>query len=93
MADDYIAMKMLSRFKEIKKAHPDKLIVDIECMLGLLDVVRKYDIKPPIGIIPEKLFYENRINDITEAIKRYRETNKNIPDEWFKEVLHLMDRQ
>jgi len=48
---------------------------------------------PPIEIIPEKLFYENRINDITEAIKRYRKANKNIPDEWFKEVLHLMDRQ
>jgi len=46
MEDDQIAIKMLIRFKQIKK-DTSKKMVDIEMMLGLLDVVREYDIQPP----------------------------------------------
>jgi len=46
MKDDQIAIKMLSRYKEVRK-NTFKKMADVEMMLGLLDVVREYDIKPP----------------------------------------------
>ena len=41
--DDYIAMKMLTRHKELRKEMPKKPHPDLEWMLGLLEVVREYD--------------------------------------------------
>lgn len=41
-ADEFVAMKMLSRFKELRRTWPDKQ-VDIEFMLGLLEVARETD--------------------------------------------------
>ena len=46
MKDDQIAVKMLSRYKEIRK-NTFKRMADVEMMLGLLDVVREYDIRHP----------------------------------------------
>jgi hypothetical protein len=41
---DYIAMKMMARFKEIRRECPNKPLPDMECMLGLLEVVRDLEI-------------------------------------------------
>jgi hypothetical protein len=41
--DEYIAMKMLTRFKELKREDPKKPHPDIGWMLEILDVVREYD--------------------------------------------------
>ena len=43
--DEFIAMKMLTRWKEIQREQPNKPRPDIEWMLGILDVVRGYDKK------------------------------------------------
>lgn len=43
--DEYIAMKMLTRFKELKREDPKKPQPDIGWMLEILDVVRHYDKK------------------------------------------------
>lgn len=41
--DEYIAMKMLTRFKELKREDPKKPHPDIGWMLELLEVVRHYE--------------------------------------------------
>jgi len=41
--DDYIAMKMVTRDRELRREMPKKPIRDMEWMLGLLEVVREYD--------------------------------------------------
>ncbi|MCK9576618.1 MAG: hypothetical protein M0R51_11900 [Clostridia bacterium] len=41
--------------------------------------------KPPLGIMPARLFYEERTNQIIEAMNRYIQVNKPIPNEWVKE--------
>ena len=41
--DEYIAMKMLTRFKQLKKEDPKKPHPDIGWMLEILEVVREYD--------------------------------------------------
>lgn len=44
MEDDQIAIKMLTRFNQIKR-NTSKAIVDVEMMLRLLEVVRRYDVQ------------------------------------------------
>lgn len=46
-------------------------------------------VKPPIGIIPEWLWKERRLFELTETIELYEKTNQNVPAEWRKEVLGL----
>jgi hypothetical protein len=41
--DEFIAMKMLTRFKELKREDPKKPHPDIGWMLEILEVVREYD--------------------------------------------------
>jgi len=41
--DEIIAMKMLVRFKELKKEQPNKPRPDIGWMLDLLEVARHYE--------------------------------------------------
>lgn len=41
--DEYVAMKMLTRHRQLRKEMPNKPHPDIEWMLGLLDVARRYD--------------------------------------------------
>lgn len=46
--------------------------------------------KSPLGLRPkeiaEKMFNSERIKEIIEAIYRYQEANKPIPEEWSKEL-------
>lgn len=57
--------------------------------------------RPPIGLRPHWIWleekedyiecYVSRINEIREAISRYKEANKEIPWEWKQEMGHLMN--
>ena len=47
--------------------------------------------KPPIGLKPRIFILEQRISEINEAILRYQEVEKTIPDEWLKEKTKLED--
>jgi len=47
--------------------------------------------KPPLGIIPQHIWKENRGHDLIKAIVRYSEYGgiKYIPTEWIEELLKL----
>ena len=49
--------------------------------------------KPPIGLMPKDIFYENmqaqRQKDIKEAMLRYIEAGKDVPNEWLYELAQL----
>ena len=48
-----------------------------------------YSPKPPLGLVPRKTWVYIRENDITQAIARYIEAEKEIPLEWIEELLSL----
>lgn len=39
----------------------------------------------PIGVMPEFIWVEHRIQDLSEAILRYLNINKVVPSEWYEE--------
>lgn len=41
--------------------------------------------KPPLGVMPNTLFYEQRLVDLEAAMKRYNDSNTKVPEEWTKE--------
>jgi hypothetical protein len=41
--------------------------------------------KPPIGLIPRFIFEEERLEEIEDAMDRYRAAGKKIPEEWIRE--------
>lgn len=41
--------------------------------------------KPPLGIMPKRLFYEKRFQDLCDAIVRYQLAKLEIPKEWLEE--------
>lgn len=45
--------------------------------------------KPPLGIIPEQIHNENRLNDINNAIDRYVQADKAVPAAWLVEKKEL----
>ena len=46
--------------------------------------------KPPIGVMPKKLYKQQRMDDLKGAIDRYKEANKPIPIEWVTEYNQLV---
>jgi hypothetical protein len=46
--------------------------------------------KPPLGIIPKKIWDLQRLNDLNEAINRYTAFGKEIPIEWVGEYNNLV---
>jgi len=46
--------------------------------------------KPPIGLRPRWVVTENRLKEITAAMRRYREANKEIPLAWFEEMADII---
>lgn len=42
-------------------------------------------VKPPLGLLPERTWKEQRLTDINEAIKRYADANLPISLEWLKQ--------
>lgn len=53
---------------------------------------RQTILKPPIGLMPEKIHNEERINQIDKASERYKEAGFFIPDEWVIERYLLIKR-
>lgn len=46
--------------------------------------------RPPLGITPNIILNQKRINEITEAINRYVSASKEIPSEWMAELSSLI---
>ncbi len=42
--------------------------------------------KPPIGLIPRKLWLETRIVDIRQATERFNDAKEDIPTAWQEEA-------
>ena len=41
--------------------------------------------EPPLGVIPSCLYYENRIKELKNAIKRYLDSDTEVNQEWIIE--------
>ena len=41
---------------------------------------------PPLGVMPRNYWIENRVDDIHEAMERYRRYKYIIPVEWVEEL-------
>lgn len=50
------------------------------------------DIKPPLGLRPRCVSDAKRVLEILEAINRYIEVSKRVPEEWIDEFIELNDR-
>lgn len=42
--------------------------------------------KPPLGLIPHRVWVQRRILDILQAMSRYLEADQKIPQEWIDEL-------
>jgi len=49
--------------------------------------------KPPTGLRPKFIVDEHRVQEIDEAIKRYEEVGKDIPEEWKEELRMLISKE
>ena len=45
--------------------------------------------KPPLGLMPRSIHRDHRIKEILEAMQRYADKQKAIPEEWFEELMEL----
>ena len=48
--------------------------------------------KPPLGLMPRKLWDEKRADEIRAAIERYQEAGVVIPAEWIEEYDEIKER-
>lgn len=48
--------------------------------------------KPPLGLMPRKLWEEQRLTAIAQAMERYNLAHTPIPDEWHEELNELTQR-
>lgn len=46
--------------------------------------------KPPLGVMPKKIWELQRISDLKDAIDRYANAQINIPIEWIEEYNDLV---
>ena len=59
----------------------DKCRDDIENYIGMAKHT-----KPPLGLVPRFIRDEARVKEILEAIGRYNEAGKPVPQEWLDEL-------
>lgn len=52
---------------------------------GFYPCCKSLKILHPIGIMPEKIWIEHRVMDISDAVVRYLNVNKKVPEEWYEE--------
>jgi hypothetical protein len=45
--------------------------------------------KPPIGLMPKRIWETQRFEDVSAAIQRYLEAGFVVPDEWLYEYSRL----
>ena len=50
----------------------------------------KEDSKPPLGLTPKKIHSSLRIKAIFEAMTRYIDNGKSIPQEWVDELEEIL---
>ena len=48
-------------------------------------------VKLPLGIIPKKIWKEQRLGELRGAIDRYLEANQRVPIEWIEEYNELLE--
>jgi len=49
-------------------------------------------IQPPLGLRPRLIAEWARVDEISDAMDRYLQARKRVPDEWIKEFTELMDK-
>ena len=47
--------------------------------------------KPPIGLLPQYLWKEQRMNEIKEAVARYMEVGARVSASWLEEYNELVN--
>lgn len=69
--------------------------INFLCEYEDTDCYKKRDAckKPPLGIMPRRLWINKRISELSDAIKRYLESGTQIPDEWIKEYNDLCNEK
>lgn len=60
-----------------------------DCLGGGVKMQQKYE-KPPIGLRPRIIWLNEREMEITEAIERYQEAGKEVPEVWRMELAWIM---
>lgn len=48
--------------------------------------------KPPLGVMPRKMWDKQRQKDLADAMVRYLEAGMKIPAEWIEEYNEISDR-
>jgi len=51
----------------------------------------RYSDKPPLGLVPRKIRENERLVEVKDAIIRYMDASKPIPQEWIDELNELMN--
>jgi hypothetical protein len=46
--------------------------------------------KPPLGLVPKKIWMQTRVVEILEATNRYIQDNREIPIEWIEEYNEII---
>lgn len=59
-----------------------------DCLWGVK--VQQKNKKPPIGLRPRIIWLNEREMEITEAIERYQEAGKEVPEVWRMELAWIM---
>lgn len=49
-------------------------------------------VKPPLGIVPRRIFDRDRLTDLIKVVDRYNEAQKDIPLEWVMEMMEIINR-
>ncbi len=49
--------------------------------------------KPPIGLRPKSVVARDRVVEILDAMKRYVEAGKGVPDDWREELDGWLDEE
>jgi len=49
----------------------------------------KIPVKPPLGLMPQSIWKENRRDEVRAAIRRYIDANHDVPAEWLRELSEL----
>ncbi len=48
--------------------------------------------KPPLGLRPQYVYIQERINEILSAMERYTKANMCIPLKWIEELTELVNK-
>lgn len=48
-------------------------------------------VNPPLGIIPKRIWKEQRLRELRDVIDRYLEANQRVPIEWIEEYNELLE--